>query len=152
MKTKKISPLEAHLGYWMRFVSNRVSEEFQRTVEAYGVSVTEWVALRILYDQENATHGALTQVLGMTKGAVSKLIARLEEKQLVARDGDQGDGRLVALNLTDAGRELVPRLAHIADENDQRFFGHLSPAQQTQLRELLEEIVRLQQLTEVPVH
>jgi DNA-binding MarR family transcriptional regulator len=151
MKAKKISPLEAHLGYWMRFVSNRVSEEFQRTIEAHGVSVTEWVALRILYDQENATHGALTEVLGMTKGAVSKLITRLEEKQLIARDEDEGDGRLVALNLTDAGRELVPRLAQMADENDRRFFGHLSPTQQTQLRLLLEEIVRLQQLTEVPV-
>jgi len=152
MKTKKINPLEAHLGYWMRFVSNRVSEEFQRTVEVCDVSVTEWVTLRILYDQENASHGSLTQALGMTKGAVSKVVARLEEKQLVTRDVDQSDARLVALNLTAAGRELVPRLARMADENDRRFFGHLSPMQQAQLRELLEEIVRLQQLTEVPLH
>lgn len=152
MNAKNISPLEAHIGYWMRFVSNRVSEEFRRAVEACGVSVTEWVALRILYGQKDATHGALTQALGMTKGAVSKLIVRLEERKLVVRDVGLADARQVMLNLTTAGRDLVPRLAQIADENDRQFFGHLTAEQQAELRELLERIVRLQQLTEVPVH
>ncbi|MDE3208431.1 MAG: MarR family transcriptional regulator [Pseudomonadota bacterium] len=152
MNSKNISTLDAHLGYWMRIVSNRVSEAFQRAVKACDVSVAEWVALRILYDQKNATHGLLTQALGMTKGAVSKVIVRLEEKKLVVRDVDRVDARLVVLNLTESGQELVPRLAHLADENDRRFFGHLSAIQQAELRAVLEEIVHLQQLTEVPVH
>ncbi|UTH75159.1 MarR family winged helix-turn-helix transcriptional regulator [Chromobacterium sp. IIBBL 290-4] len=151
MNSNQISHLQAHLGYWMRMVSNRVSEEFQRGVEASGVSVSEWVALRVLYDQSNTTHGSLTQTLGMTKGAISKIVSRLEDKQLIERSVDDGDARLVVLALTPAGRALVPRLAQIADENDQRFFGHLSEAQQAQLRELLESIVRQQQLTEIPV-
>ena len=43
---KECSTLEAHVGYWLRFVSNHVSQAFRRKVEARGVSVSEWVAMR----------------------------------------------------------------------------------------------------------
>ena len=148
----EVSPLEAHLGYWMRFVSNRVSEEFRLAVEACGVSVTEWVALRTLFDVENATSGTLIEALGMTKGAVSKIVVRLEEKGLLLRKSDPSDARSVHLRLSAAGKALVPRLAQIADHNDNRFFGHLSEQQQSLLRDILEQTVRFHQLREVPVH
>ena len=148
---EQVSPLEAHLGFWMRFVSNRVSEEFRAGVEEWGVSVTEWVALRTLYDAADTNHRSLTEALGMTKGAVSKVIARLEQKGLVARRGSEADARVLNVKLTRAGRKLVPRLAELADRNDARFFGHLPEAKQAELRELLEEMVRLHHLRKVPV-
>lgn len=151
MKPSPVSPLDAHLGYWMRFVSNRVSAQFQLAVEEAGVSVAEWVALRTLLDGGQVTHGTLTEALGMTKGAVSKVIARLEDKGLVTRQSADGDARLLVLALTPAGRALVPRLAAIADDNDRQFFGHLPPQQREQLMGLLQEIVFLHQLNEVPV-
>jgi len=151
MPSKPISPLDAHLGYWLRFVSNSVSEEFRLSIEACGVSVSEWVALRTLFGTHGLTHGALIDALGMTKGAVSKLIARLEEKNLVRRAGDPADARLLILKLSKSGEALVPRLAELADENDRKFFGHLAPEQQAQLRRLLENIVQFHQLREVPV-
>ena len=150
-KKQEVSPLEMHLGYWMRFVSNRVSEEFRIAVEALGVSIAEWVALRTLYDAVDANHGTLTQALGMTKGAVSKLIARLEEKGLVGRQTGEADARHVVLRLTAAGKALVPRLAALADKNDEKFFGHLSATKRRELRQLLEETVAVHQLREVPV-
>ena len=148
---QKISSLEAHLGYWMRFVSNRVSDEFRLAVEACGVSVTEWVALRTFYGADNATAATLIDALGMTKGAVSKIVVRLEEKGLVLRSSDPADARAVHLRLTKAGQTLVPRLAKLADDNDRRFFSHLSREQQAALRDILEQTVRFHQLREVPV-
>lgn len=153
--TRQPSPLDAHLGYWMRFVSNQVSAEFQQAVEASGVSVTDWVALRTLFDAEGgeestATHATLTQALGMTKGAVSKVVARLEAKGLVARAGAPTDARSHTLSLTPAGRALVPELAAKADANDEKFFGHLSAAERQRLARLLQEMVRRHQWQEVP--
>ncbi len=148
------SPLEAHLGYWMRFVSNQVSAWFQQAVEASGVSVTDWVALRTLLDADDgdnpATHATLTQALGMTKGAVSKVVARLEDKGLVARADALQDARSHTLSLTPAGRALVPVLAAKADANDEQFFGHLPAAERQRLARLLQEMVRLHQWQEVP--
>lgn len=155
-KTNPTSPLEAHLGYWLRFVSNQVSAGFQQAVEASGVSVTDWVALRTLFDANDggpegaATHATLTQALGMTKGAVSKVVARLEDKGLVARAGAPTDARSHTLSLTPAGRALVPVLAAKADANDEKFFGHLAAAERQRLARLLQEMVRLHKWQEVP--
>ena len=47
-----VSNLQDHTGYWLRFVSNHVSQAFARAIEARGVSVAEWVVLRILFEKE----------------------------------------------------------------------------------------------------
>ena len=148
---RPVSPLDAHLGFWMRFVSNQVSAEFERAVEARGVSVSEWVALRTLFDQAEATHAALMAALGMTKGAVSKVVSKLQDKGLVTRAAHAVDARAQVLALTPDGRALVPALARDADANDDRFFGHLSAQQRRELTALLQEMVRLHRLTQVPV-
>jgi len=146
-----ISPLDAHIGFWMRFVSNQVSAEFARAVEARGVSVSDWVALRTLYDQPEATHAELVAALGMTKGAVSKVVSRLQDKGLVTRVAHAADARAQVLALTRAGSALVPALARDADANDERFFGHLPARQRAQLKSLLQDIAQFHQLTQVPV-
>ena len=151
LPSSPVSPLSAHLGFWMRFVSNQVSAEFERAVEARGVSVSEWVALRTLYDQADATHASLVAALGMTKGAVSKVVSRLQDKGLVTRASHAADARAQVLALTRAGRALVPALARDADANDDRFFGHLSAGQRRDLMAALQEMVRLHRLERIPV-
>jgi DNA-binding MarR family transcriptional regulator len=146
----RVSELEAHLGFWLRFVSNHVSGRFRRLVEQNGVTVSEWVALRALYASEFTTSTALIESLGMTKGAVSKLLARLELKKLARRSADSEDGRVQRLSLTQTGRALVPQLAALADENDAHFFGGLSLATRRTLARALRDVVRAHDLTQVP--
>ena len=50
---RTISTLASHLGYWLRIVSNSVSRTFARKVEAEGVTVAEWVFMRVLHDFES---------------------------------------------------------------------------------------------------
>lgn len=147
---EKVSPLDAHVGFWLRFVSNHVSGRFRRLVEENGVTVSEWVALREIYEHEPATTAALVEALGLTKGAVSKVLGRLERRKLARRIPDPVDRRAQQIALTRAGRALVPRLAALADENDELFFGKLTPASRAQLVATLRELVRIHALTEVP--
>lgn len=144
------SPLEAHLGFWLRFVSNHVSARFQQLLEEQGVTVTEWVALRTLWSQDATTHAALIDALGMTKGAASKVVSRLEEKGLAERQLADGRAREQALVLTTAGKALVPRLAALADANDAHFFGHLPEAERQALVQAMQALVQHHQLKDLP--
>jgi DNA-binding MarR family transcriptional regulator len=149
MKQKSfVSPLEAHLGYWLRFVSNHVSHAFSLKLASRDVTVAEWVVLRELYEQDLAP-SALAERLGMTRGAISKLADRLEAKALIERKADQNDGRYQSLGLTKAGRGLVPELSGLADQNDAEFFAHLTPAERGRLEHILKDIVRRQGLRTV---
>lgn len=147
-----VSELDTHLGFWLRFVSNHVSARFSRLVEERGVSVSEWVALRVLYSSEKAELSASTliETLAMTKGAVSKILARLEAKKLIHRGTHREDRRAQMLALSASGRELVPALAALADANDEHFFGSLSSTMQRTLRQALELIAKTHHLKTLP--
>jgi DNA-binding MarR family transcriptional regulator len=149
LRAKPVAPLEAHLGFWLRFVSNHVSARFATLLEERGVTVTEWVALRTLLDQPETSHAALIQALSMTKGAASKVVSRLEEKGLAERRR-AGREREQLLALTTRGRALVPRLAGLADANDEHFFGHLGASRRDAVMNLMQALVKHHQLKEIP--
>ncbi|QDU28379.1 HTH-type transcriptional repressor NicR [Anatilimnocola aggregata] len=148
---KSISALEDHAGYWLRYVSNHVSHAFSRKVEACGVTVAEWVLLREMLNAGAANPSQLAEAVGMTRGTVSKLMQRLCHKKLVARSTTDGDQRYQTVELTAAGKRLVPVLAKLADENDREFFSHLKADERTSLISLLRDIVRRQGWKDLPV-
>ena len=137
----EVSALEAHLGYWLRFVSNHVSHAFKVKVEALGVTVAEWVILRALFGEEAIKPGELAASVGLTRGAISKLLDRLRAKGLVVVRGDTVDRRAQRVTLSASGRRLVPKLAALADENDAEAFGFLSAEQRATLLSTLEQVV-----------
>jgi DNA-binding MarR family transcriptional regulator len=149
-KSRDISGLEDHLGYWLRYVSNHVSNAFRRKVEAKGVTVAEWVVLRELYAAGLAP-SVIAERLGMTRGAISKLADRLEEKTLLTRAPGKDDRRYQELALTPAGRALVPQLAALADQNEEEFFGDLSRGERATIERLMKTIVRKSGLRVVPI-
>ena len=149
--TRPASDLTAHLGYWLRYVSNHVSQAFARKVEAHGVTVAEWVLMRQLLDEEALAPSRLAECMGMTRGAVSKLADRLIAKSLLLRTADPQDGRAQTLSLTRAGRSMVPKLAALADANDAEFFDHLAPQERAAFLRTLREIVEKHGLNSLPV-
>ena len=145
------SPLDAHLGYWLRFVSNHVSNGFSQKLAARDVTAAEWVLLRMIYARDVGAPNRLARDLGMTKGAISKLVDRLAAKGLASKAQMASDRRHQDVWLTPSGRALVPELAALADANDAEYFGHLSAAEREQFETLLRDIVRRRGLAELPV-
>src|SRR5665213_3118581 len=147
----RVSGLEDHLGYWLRYVSNQVSHAFSLKIAARDVTVAEWVMLRELYEQDAMAPSALADRLGMTRGAISKLSDRLVAKALVTQLPGKQDRRYQELALTAAGRALVPQLSALADQNDAEFFGHLTPADRVTIERVMAAIVRKLGLRAMPV-
>ena len=151
MAKSTFRPMEAHLGYWLRLVSNHVSQAFARKVEAHGVTVAEWVVLRELFEKDEVAPSVLAARLGVTRGAVSKLAERLAAKSLIAIEAGETDRRTQTLHLRPSGRRLVPLLYALADKNDAEFFGHLGAAERESLAALLQSIAQKRKLRAVPL-
>lgn len=144
-----VSNLADHTGYWLRMVSNAVSQDFARKVTSEGVTVAEWSFLRMLYDQDGTAPVALADQMSMTRGAISKLADRLVAKGLVARTESGGRGQILFLTL--AGKAKVPVLAAMADANDADYFGVLGGDDSQTLRRILKTLVEKRGLTTPPV-
>lgn len=149
--TKPLCALEDHLGFWLRFVSNHVSGRFEKLIAAHGLTVTEWVALRALYNKTESTHAELIEALGMTKSAASKVVTRLEAKGLATRISAAHSAREQLIVLTPQGRDLLPVLAACADENEEFFFGHLDLTTRQALQQAMKDLTKHHQLTQIPV-
>ena len=145
------SKLTDHTGYWMRMVSNAVSHEFARKVSAEDVTVAEWAFMRALADFQPTSPSALSETMGMTKGAISKLAERLVAKGLVARESSKDDKRAHRLALTPPGRAKIPVLASLADQNDAEFFGVLTKDEHRTLDRILRVLAERRGLKTTPV-
>ena len=92
-----------------------VREEFLREVRQFtginasffrvaatrlGIAVTDMQVLDILDLIGPATAGQLADLTGLTTGAITRIINRLEDAKLVFRERDPGDGRKVIVQLT----------------------------------------------------
>jgi DNA-binding MarR family transcriptional regulator len=152
METESGSPLllEAHLGYWLRKVSNAVSGSFAKALRRKQISVAEWVLLCNLQSREQATPGDLADALQMTRGAISKIIDKLEAKQWIKSRVNPEDNRIQMLSLTSSGRRVIPELAKIADENDHRYFACLHPGERQTLRDLLKKLADVHEIGNIP--
>jgi len=146
-----VSDLTDHTGFWMRMVSNAVSQAFARKVETEGVTVAEWSFMRALYNKDPTPPSVLATRMGMTKGAISKLADRLLAKSLIERTESADDKRVHSLSLTREGNAKVPVLASLADKNDIEFFGVLTKEEHEKLDRILKVLAERRGLESTPV-
>lgn len=130
-----------HTGYWLRRLSNLVHHTFELALAEYGVTVAQWNALVAIYNGDATTPFDLARFIDIDSGAVTRLVDRLVEKQLLVRVPATEDRRSIRLELTAKGRELVPQLVQRADTNDQQFFGALTSAEHRQLKALMNKLL-----------
>jgi DNA-binding MarR family transcriptional regulator len=145
-----VSDLKSHIGFWMRIVSNHVSHAFARKIALNDVTVAEWVVIREMYGESQTSPSAVAARIGMTRGAITKIVDRLLAKGLVTRRESTGDRRYQEIALTAAGRRMIPTLAALADQNDEEFFHPLSRGERETLLHLLKKLVQTHGLEKLP--
>lgn len=146
-----VSELTAHIGFWLRMVSNHVSHAFAAKLAAREVTVAEWSLMRALYGREPVPPSRLATEMGMTRGAITRLADRLIAKSLVLRAASPDDGRAQTLALTERGSAVVPELAALADRNDAEFFECLTTEERETLGQLLKVLARRGNMTAIPI-
>ena len=78
---------------------------------ACGLAINEFDVLLFLRSHagEAVRIGALLEAVPLSQPALSRLVARLEARGLLARSEAEGDGRAVVVYLTDTGTALIDR-------------------------------------------
>ena len=145
------SALELHLGFWLRRVSNHVSGTFGKALQAKQVSVAEWVVLSHVDEHPEIRPADLAETIGLTRGAISKVLDKLEDKKWITRKILETDNRGQMLHLTQQGRRVLPELREIANRNDRRFFDCLNAREKAMFGQLLRKLTISNELSDIPV-
>lgn len=86
------------------------------------------------------TAGQLLSSMMITSGAVTHRINRLEQRGLIRREPDPGDGRVVLVTLTPEGRRTIDRALPDHTANEAALVGVLSDRDQQTLARLLRRL------------
>ena len=135
------SRLEDHLGFWLRKLSNQVSEGFAERVKKHECSVAQWVVLRVLFDHDAMPLKEIVARVGVDQGSLSRMVERLLLRGLVSRRENPVDRRELSISLTREGRKLVPVLAREADDNDREFFKSLTKTERVRLLKTVDSLL-----------
>ncbi|MEP7382640.1 MAG: MarR family transcriptional regulator [Gemmatimonadota bacterium] len=103
----------------------------ERVLKPHGISGTQYNVLRILRGAgiDGLCRNEIADRLVTRMPDVTRLLDRMEEADLVARQRDSKDRRLVTTRLTDKGRALVDELDAPINALHERQLGHLSEEQ-----------------------
>mgnify|MGYP002780372788 CR=1 FL=1 len=128
---------EAFLALWRTYDRLRVLEDdlfasFDLTPQQYNVLRL----LRAVYPDALPTL-ALADRLVSRAPDITRMIDKLEQRELVRRDRPPTDRRTVLVAVTDAGLRLLDEMAGPLRECHAKQLGHLSPAELKKLTSLL---------------
>ncbi|MDG4797980.1 MarR family transcriptional regulator [Micromonospora sp. WMMD1082] len=135
-----VSP-QAVIGRLHR-LADHLREELIAGYRQYGLGEGEFdvlATLRRAGDPYQLAPGELAAHTMVTTGAISKRLDRLEAAGLVWRGASDRDGRGRIVGLTDAGRTLIDTAFEAHMRNEHRLLAPLTPAQRTQLADLLKQ-------------
>ena len=105
MAIKKMKTPQS-IGRLLNFTAGRMNALCQQMLEPYGLSLPQWVILSLLWREEQLTVGRLAELVGTGLPATSRIIDRMIERDLVKRQKDDKDGRVMVVTLTKKGQGL----------------------------------------------
>lgn len=109
--------LDQFLPYRLSVAATRISRRFAALYEAEaGLSIPEWRVMAHLNHSGAVSVRDIHARVHLDKSMVSRAASRLEQAGLLSKTDHDSDRRLIVLELTPAGRDLMKRLGRIAQE------------------------------------
>lgn len=132
------------LRVWLRMLStSRMIDKklTRRLIDTFGISVARFEVLALLARAgEPRMMSEISSQLKVTGGNVTTLVDAMEKDGLVTRVRSTSDRRIIAINLTAAGKDLFERAAEANDAWVSQALSKLSASQMTTLHELVGQL------------
>jgi len=133
--------LDRYVPAFITFIANKLSNSatvlYQRH---FGVNVTEWRIMALLAIEPGIPASRICHVIGFNKGPVSRTLATMQKRGLIAIRTDPNDGRSHSIALTVRGRATHDKIIVAALERERRLLSCLDESEREVLIELLRRL------------
>jgi DNA-binding MarR family transcriptional regulator len=120
--------------------ADRFQIQFDRFLRSFGFTPSQYNVLRILRGEgEPLPILEIGRRMITAVPAITSLIDRLEEAQLVARQRSADDRRVVFIGITPKAIAMLAKVDEPLMDLHKRLLGHLEPSELKQLNRLLEK-------------
>jgi DNA-binding MarR family transcriptional regulator len=128
------------VGFTLSTLGYEVSRRFRETLDPLGIEPRDFALLRAVAAGEGRSQQAVGEGLGIAPSRMVAFVDLLEARGLLERRQRPDDRRARALHLTDAGRDVLATAFALAVENERNLCAELTPAERSQLLDLLARV------------
>jgi len=88
----------------------QISEGFGRRLQNAGITRIQWIALYYVKTNKRISQRDLSNLMNVKDSSAGRLIDRLERDELIERERNDIDRRVIYIKLTDKGDQLITEL------------------------------------------
>ena len=135
--------LESFVPYRLSILQQEVSRSIAGIyAETYDLMRHDWRVMAVLGYGEPLSANGVAERTNMDKVQVSRAIARLKRKKLVAQQQDRHDKRRSSRRLTARGRDIYREIVPLARAREAELLSVLSAEERRQLDGLMDKLYR----------
>jgi MarR family transcriptional regulator, organic hydroperoxide resistance regulator len=121
-------------------IGRRMHVEFDAHM-ATGITGSQFFVLQKINSKGRMTVSEVADKLSVSLSAITALVDRLVQAGLVVRSRDEQDRRLVWLEATDKGREILGKCLESRRQVAVKYFGQLTETDLQKLLEIYEKVL-----------
>ena len=129
-----------NLGYKVKLVSQLMYRDFLERLEPYGLTPFHYLVLCCLWEEDGLSTSGIADKLKQLGATLTGVVDRMEDRNLVYRERDSGDRRVIRIWLTEEGRKLMHVLPAIGAATIEKATDGIPKAKQEEALQLLEQI------------
>lgn len=146
MDENETSEVKRHPAAHLRLVLWRANKAIERVetarLQSMGLGLSDFAILEVLLHKGGLPVNVIGEKVLLTSGSITTAVQRLEEKGWVRREKSAGDRRVVHVQLTHSGRELILELYAMHVRGLEEMASVLTGAEQAQMIQLLKKLGR----------
>lgn len=141
MQLRRGDSIHGDLGYWVGSLASALRKDLDRQLAPFDITSAQWAILEVCYRGEANSPSALARVIPVDTAAISRQLDKLREKRLIRRRRLTSDRRTIRVELTEEGRELVPKLAPLVQANNSKFLEGITEDEQAALSAIIQKML-----------
>jgi DNA-binding MarR family transcriptional regulator len=110
LKDKDICENVVSIERHLRKVDYIIRLKGRKILNDFNITVPQFTALQILINNGELTIGELSQKMALACSTITDLIDRMEKSELVIREKDEKDKRVVRIEVLPVGYEIVEKV------------------------------------------
>jgi DNA-binding MarR family transcriptional regulator len=95
------------IGYLIKVAHKQIIRNIDVELAPFDLTSKQWIPLQVISNGKGSTVARCAAEAGIDAGAMTRMLDRLETKGLVQRSRSKNDRRVVNIELSDKGAELV---------------------------------------------
>lgn len=133
--------MEARTLYLVKRAETACRSGLEASLPDLGVTPSQYTTLSLLASQDQSS-ADLARRAGVSPQSMSEIISLLEKKHLIARTENPEHRRILIIQLTQAGRDLLALCNEVADRLEAQLLEGLNADDVAVLRRALDRIAR----------